>query len=119
MSSEKPPITQQPGTGTYGQGYDNIAMQPAYQPQQMGQVVHPGETVIVQPMGMGTYPTLSPEIAAQCPPGMEYMASLDKVSIFQVIHLSEGKTILDLDLLCFKKRKCRSGVLIMFTSEVT
>ena len=114
MSSEKPPITQQPGT--YGQGYDNIAMQPAYQPQQVGQVVHPGETVIVQPMGMGTYPTLSPAIAAQCPPGMEYMASLDKVSIFQVIHLSEGKTILDL---CFEERKCRSAVLIMFTSEVT
>ena len=52
MSSEKPPITQQPGI--YGQGYDNIAMQqqPAYQPQQVGQVVHPGETVIVQPMGI-------------------------------------------------------------------
>ena len=91
-------------------------MQPAYQPQQVGQVVHPGETVIVQPMGMETYPTLSPEIAAQCPPGMEYMASLDKVSIFQVIHLSEGKTLLDL---CFEERNCWSAVLIMFTSEVT
>ena len=94
MSSEKPPITQQPGV--YGQGYNNIAMQPAYQPQMVGQVANPGETVIVQPIGMAAYPNLSPEIAAQCPPGMEYMASLDKVSIFQVVHLSEGKTALHL-----------------------
>ena len=35
MSGEKPPITQQPPGygGGYGQGYDNIQMQPAYSPQ--------------------------------------------------------------------------------------
>ena len=36
MSSEKPAITQHPGVD--GQGYDNIALQPVYQPQQVGQV---------------------------------------------------------------------------------
>ena len=49
MSSEKPPLLSDL---EYGQGYDNIAMQSAYQPQQVGQVVHPGETVTVQPMGI-------------------------------------------------------------------
>ncbi len=101
--SEKPPVTNQPMQGYggqyggqynqgYGQGYGQqpIAMVPQHQAQVAGQYA-PGETVMVQPVGYGPGPQLNPAIAAQCPPGMEYLASLDRVSIFQVLHLSEGK----------------------------
>ena len=107
--SEKPPITNQPMQG-YGQGYggqyggqynqvgqpgygqQQIAMVPQAQAQVAGQYA-PGETVMVQPVGYGPGPQLNPAIAAQCPPGMEYLASLDRVSIFQVLHLSILYTI--------------------------
>ena len=90
MSGVKAPITQQPPP--YGQGgFDNVMMQPAYQPMQVAAVSQPGETVVVQPMGMAQFPALSAQVAAGCPPGMEYIACLDKVSIFQVVHLSEGR----------------------------
>ena len=80
--------------------------------QQVGQVAHPGETVIVQPMGVST---MNSAPIAGCPPGMEYMASLDKVSIFQVVHLSEGKEVFKLFkiLAClqalFPSNICRSA----------
>ena len=41
MSGEKSAITQQPPG--YGQGYDNIQMQPAYNAHQVAQVSQPGE----------------------------------------------------------------------------
>ncbi len=94
--SGQPPVTNQP-QGGYGVGYNNPQMAygqpqqvPAYQPMQVGYTAQPGETVVVQPTGMHQYQM--PQIP-NCPPGMEYLASLDKVTIDQVVHLSEGKLV--------------------------
>lgn len=83
--SEKPPVTQQPPAG-YGMGYNNPQM--GYQPAQVAYTSQPGETVVVQPIGVQQFQ--APNIP-NCPPGMEYLASLDQVQIHQVIHLSEGE----------------------------